>query len=126
MNPIAAAATGAADPCGHGTILALIGATTTDTSLRVTATLDIGTCPAGVTIRNYPLHPRDTPRTQLTRIDTGPNPNGRQGGTSGSGRPPNLRCTVVGTGSVQRVRAVTHTEESDSAANLRGERRSLR
>jgi hypothetical protein len=63
----------------HETILELIGATTTDTGLRVTATLDTGSYPTGVKISdremralpitrdgfhgdwNYTLHPRDTP-----------------------------------------------------------------
>jgi DDE family transposase len=63
----------------HETILELIGATTTDTGLRVTATLDTGSYPIGVKISNremralpithddfhgdwnYTLHPRDTP-----------------------------------------------------------------
>jgi hypothetical protein len=63
----------------HQTILELIGATTTDTGLRVTATLDTGSYPTGVKISkremralpitrddfhgdwNYTLHPGDTP-----------------------------------------------------------------
>ncbi len=64
----------------HETILKLIGATTTDTGLTVTATLDTGTYPTGIKISdremaalpitrnafhgdwNYTLHPtRDTP-----------------------------------------------------------------
>jgi hypothetical protein len=63
----------------HETILELIGATTTDTGLRVTATFDTGSYPTGVKISdremralpitrdnfhgdwNYTLHPRDTP-----------------------------------------------------------------
>ena len=63
----------------HETLLELIGATTTDTGLRVTATLDTGSYPTGVKISNsemralpitrddfhgdwnYTLHPRDTP-----------------------------------------------------------------
>jgi hypothetical protein len=63
----------------HETILELIGATTTDTGLRVTATLDTGSYPTGVKISNremralpithddfhgdwnYTLHPCDTP-----------------------------------------------------------------
>ena len=36
----------------HETILELIGATTTDTGLRVTATLDTGSYPTGVKISN--------------------------------------------------------------------------
>jgi len=63
----------------HETILELIGATTTDTGLKVTATLDTGSYPTGIKISNrdmralpitrdafhgdwnYTLHPCDTP-----------------------------------------------------------------
>ncbi len=64
----------------HETIIKLIGATTTDTGLTLTATLDTGSYPTGITISdremqalritrdafhgdwNYTLHPnRDTP-----------------------------------------------------------------
>jgi hypothetical protein len=66
----------------HETILNLIGATTTDTDLAVTATLDTGSYPTGIKISdhemqalpitrhefhgdwNYTLHPtRDTPES---------------------------------------------------------------
>jgi Rhodopirellula transposase DDE domain len=88
----------------HETILQLIGATTTDTGLTVTATLDTGSYPIGIKISdremaalpitrdefhddwNYTLHP--TPRharTQLTQFNAGPNSRTSRRGEASAG-----------------------------------------